>query len=136
MFCICVPFFLRSHQVEFRLVDVGGQRNERRKWIHAFEGVTAVIFVAAISEYDQGAKRPREYRNTNNGMPLLHMLPPLPLTFIPLPTYHIFRVAVLFEDAAVNRVSEALDLFNEIAASKWFETSAILLFLNKRDLLE
>lgn len=37
----------------FRVTDVGGQRNERRKWIHCFEGVTAVIFVAAISEYDQ-----------------------------------------------------------------------------------
>jgi GTPase SAR1 family protein len=37
----------------FEMYDVGGQRNERKKWIHAFEGVTAVIFVAAISEYDQ-----------------------------------------------------------------------------------
>ncbi|OIT31733.1 guanine nucleotide-binding protein alpha-1 subunit [Nicotiana tabacum] len=37
----------------YRLFDVGGQRNERRKWIHLFEGVTAVIFCAAISEYDQ-----------------------------------------------------------------------------------
>ena len=35
------------------MYDVGGQRNERKKWIHCFEGVTAVIFVAAISEYDQ-----------------------------------------------------------------------------------
>ncbi|KAH8482547.1 hypothetical protein H0E87_029846 [Populus deltoides] len=34
----------------YRLFDVGGQRNERRKWIHLFEGVTAVIFCAAISE--------------------------------------------------------------------------------------
>lgn len=39
--------------INFTLIDVGGQRNERRKWIHCFEGVTAVIFVAAISEYDQ-----------------------------------------------------------------------------------
>ncbi|XP_020104695.1 guanine nucleotide-binding protein alpha-2 subunit isoform X3 [Ananas comosus] len=39
----------------YRLYDVGGQRNERRKWIHLFEGVTAVIFCAAISEYDQMA---------------------------------------------------------------------------------
>ena len=38
---------------KFHLVDVGGQRNERRKWIHCFEGVTAVLFVAASSEYDQ-----------------------------------------------------------------------------------
>lgn len=37
----------------YRLFDVGGQRNERRKWIHLFEGVTAVIFCASISEYDQ-----------------------------------------------------------------------------------
>lgn len=37
----------------FRMFDVGGQRNERKKWIHCFEKVTAVIFVAAISEYDQ-----------------------------------------------------------------------------------
>jgi len=37
----------------YRLYDVGGQRNERRKWIHLFEGVNAVIFCVAISEYDQ-----------------------------------------------------------------------------------
>ncbi|XP_020273928.1 guanine nucleotide-binding protein alpha-1 subunit isoform X2 [Asparagus officinalis] len=37
----------------YRLYDVGGQRNERRKWIHLFEGVKAVIFCVAISEYDQ-----------------------------------------------------------------------------------
>lgn len=38
---------------QFKMVDVGGQRNERKKWIHCFENVTAVIFVAAISEYNQ-----------------------------------------------------------------------------------
>jgi len=37
----------------FTMVDVGGQRNERRKWIHCFEDVTAIIFVTALSEYDQ-----------------------------------------------------------------------------------
>eukprot|EP01083_Nonionella_stella_P215943 776793_1 len=39
--------------VHFRMFDVGGQRNERKKWIHCFENVTSVIFVAAMSEYDQ-----------------------------------------------------------------------------------
>jgi GTPase SAR1 family protein len=43
----------KIQNVDFKFLDVGGQRNERRKWIHCFEGVTAVIFVAAISEYDQ-----------------------------------------------------------------------------------
>lgn len=37
----------------FEMYDVGGQRNERKKWIHCFEGVTAVIFVVALSEFDQ-----------------------------------------------------------------------------------
>ncbi|KAL9642636.1 hypothetical protein ABK040_009715 [Willaertia magna] len=35
------------------LIDVGGQRNERKKWIHCFEGVTAILFVASMSEFDQ-----------------------------------------------------------------------------------
>jgi len=36
----------------FKLFDVGGQRNERKKWIHCFEGVTAVLFLGVLSEYD------------------------------------------------------------------------------------
>lgn len=35
------------------MVDVGGQRSERRKWIHCFENITSIIYLAAISEYDQ-----------------------------------------------------------------------------------
>lgn len=80
--------------VEFIIYDVGGQRNERKKWIHCFDQVTAVIFVASLSEYDQ----------------------------------------VLFEDATVNRMVEAINLFSEICNSKWFEHSSMILFLNKKDL--
>lgn len=81
-------------KVEFAMFDVGGQRNERKKWIHCFDQVTAVIFVAAISEFDQ----------------------------------------VLYEDNTMNRITEALLLFEEIANSKWFKQTSIILFLNKRDL--
>lgn len=35
-----------------RMFDVGGQRSERKKWIHCFEGVTCIIFCAALSAYD------------------------------------------------------------------------------------
>jgi len=38
---------------EFDIFDVGGQQSERRKWIHCFEKVTAVIFVASLSCYDE-----------------------------------------------------------------------------------
>jgi hypothetical protein len=34
------------------MFDVGGQRSERKKWIHCFEGVTCIIFCAALSAYD------------------------------------------------------------------------------------
>ena len=34
------------------MFDVGGQRSERKKWIHCFEGVTAIIFCVALSGYD------------------------------------------------------------------------------------
>jgi len=36
----------------FQIVDVGGQRSERRKWYHCFDDVTALIYVTAINEYD------------------------------------------------------------------------------------
>ncbi|KAJ3605468.1 hypothetical protein NHX12_027514 [Muraenolepis orangiensis] len=45
------PFDLQD--VVFRMVDVGGQRSERRKWIHCFEKVTSIMFLVALSEYDQ-----------------------------------------------------------------------------------
>lgn len=80
----------------FVMYDVGGQRNERKKWIHCFEDVTAVIFVAALSEYDQN----------------------------------------LYEDASTNRMIEAINLFDEIVNNKFFVTSAMILFLNKKDLFE
>jgi guanine nucleotide-binding protein G(i) subunit alpha len=38
--------------LNIKLLDVGGQRSERKKWIHCFEGVTAIIFCVAMSEYD------------------------------------------------------------------------------------
>jgi len=38
---------------KFIMVDVGGQRSERKKWIHCFEDVTAVLFCVGLSEYDQ-----------------------------------------------------------------------------------
>lgn len=41
------------NDVTFELVDVGGQRDQRSKWIEAMsDGVTAVIFLTDVSAYD------------------------------------------------------------------------------------
>lgn len=37
----------------YRMFDVGGQRSERKKWIHCFENVNCLLFLVAISGYDQ-----------------------------------------------------------------------------------
>ncbi|KAI2663763.1 Guanine nucleotide-binding protein G(t) subunit alpha-1 [Labeo rohita] len=79
--------------LNFRMFDVGGQRSERKKWIHCFEGVTCIIFIAALSAYDM----------------------------------------VLVEDDEVNRMHESLHLFNSICNHRYFATTSIVLFLNKKD---
>jgi len=86
----------RINNVDFKFLDVGGQRNERRKWIHCFENVTAVIFVAAISEYDQK----------------------------------------LYEDEKENRLMESIHVFDNITNNRYFQSSTMVLFLNKKDLFE
>lgn len=80
--------------IVYRMFDVGGQRSERRKWIHCFEAVTGLLFLVALSEYDQA----------------------------------------LYEDQHINRMQEALTLFNSICNSRWFAHSSIILFMNKIDL--
>merc|ERR1719385_32409 len=88
------PFDLDG--IIFRMVDVGGQRSERRKWIHCFENVTSIIFLVALSEYDQ----------------------------------------ILFESDNENRMEESKALFKTIITYPWFQHSSVILFLNKKDLLE
>uniref|UniRef100_A0A8D8XBC0 Guanine nucleotide-binding protein subunit alpha n=1 Tax=Cacopsylla melanoneura TaxID=428564 RepID=A0A8D8XBC0_9HEMI len=88
------PFDLDG--IVFRMVDVGGQRSERRKWIHCFENVTSIIFLVALSEYDQ----------------------------------------ILFESENENRMEESKALFKTIITYPWFQHSSVILFLNKKDLLE
>uniref|UniRef100_A0A0K0FYN7 Guanine nucleotide-binding protein alpha-3 subunit n=1 Tax=Strongyloides venezuelensis TaxID=75913 RepID=A0A0K0FYN7_STRVS len=89
-----VEVIFKIKSVNFRVFDVGGQRSERKKWIHCFENVNAIIFVTAVSEYDE----------------------------------------VLFEDETTNRMTESMRLFESICNSRWFITTSMILFLNKKDL--
>jgi guanine nucleotide-binding protein G(i) subunit alpha len=48
----CTPT-LNGKQYSMNIVDVGGQRSERRKWPSFYEGVTALMFVCSLNEFDQ-----------------------------------------------------------------------------------
>ncbi|KAF8328661.1 G-protein alpha subunit-domain-containing protein [Cantharellus anzutake] len=80
-------------QLNIHMFDVGGQRSERKKWIHCFESVTSIIFCVALSEYDQP----------------------------------------LIENPTQNRMKESLALFDSVVNSRWFFSTSIILFLNKKD---
>ncbi|KAM9509918.1 guanine nucleotide-binding protein subunit alpha-14-like [Guaruba guarouba] len=79
-----------SDSAKYRMVDAGGQRSERRKWIHCFESVPSITFLVAVSEYDQ----------------------------------------------VLNQMEESKALFKTIIISPWFLNTSVILFLNKKDLLE
>jgi len=49
----CYPQIDGKGTVAFKLVDVGGQRNERKKWPQFYVGITALIFVVSLNEFDQ-----------------------------------------------------------------------------------
>jgi len=55
---------------DFTIVDVGGQRSERRKWLHCFQDVSAIIFCVSMSEYDQMLYEDNSVRRTDESMRL------------------------------------------------------------------
>ncbi|KAI0692841.1 guanine nucleotide binding protein, alpha subunit, partial [Cytidiella melzeri] len=40
-------------EIEMLMVDVGGQKSERRKWIHCFQDVMSILFLVSLSGYHQ-----------------------------------------------------------------------------------
>ena len=63
----------------FRIVDVGGQRSERKKRIHCYEDVTVILFFVAISAYDFGLSEKHVY-----GIPKLTKLANLNIYMVKL----------------------------------------------------
>ncbi|KAH7717902.1 heterotrimeric GTP-binding protein alpha subunit G-alpha-q [Aphelenchoides avenae] len=105
-----VEYSFRLKKVTFRMIDVGGQRTERRylsvvpvpaqlkfrKWIHCFYDVTSVLFLVALSEYDQ----------------------------------------TLLESQSENRLMESVALFSVVMSHPFNEHCSTMLFLNKTDIFE
>ncbi|KAJ6249069.1 guanine nucleotide-binding protein g(o) subunit alpha [Anaeramoeba flamelloides] len=57
--------------LQWSLIDVGGQRSERRKWIHHFDNVSIVFYVIALDEYDQALYENIEINRMTESLDLL-----------------------------------------------------------------
>jgi guanine nucleotide-binding protein subunit alpha, other len=108
-----------THEAEFpvqgltyKMVDVGGQRSERKKWIHVFDNCQVVLFLAAISGYDQAL--PEDRHGVCHSPSLL-------------------KLATNWNQ---NQMEEALIIFDQVVNSKFFVNAAVILFLNKMDLFK
>jgi guanine nucleotide-binding protein subunit alpha len=44
---------IKIGEYTYTVIDVGGQRSERKKWINCFSNVSGIFFVIGASEYDQ-----------------------------------------------------------------------------------
>ncbi|KAG8810388.1 Guanine nucleotide-binding protein alpha-2 subunit [Serendipita sp. 399] len=60
--------------LSIHMFDVGGQRSERKKWIHCFEAVTSIIFCVALSEYDQGLLEAKTTNRLTESLVLFHSI--------------------------------------------------------------
>lgn len=104
------------------MFDVGGQRSERKKWIHCFEGVTCIIFIAALSAYDMVLVEDDEVVWQVDILLLVSM-------FL-VCFWYVSSLGFFFSQ---NRMHESLHLFNSICNHRYFATTSIVLFLNKKD---
>ncbi len=85
-------FDIHSQKIHF--IDVSGLLHHRNTWVSYFDNVHVILFVVALSSYDQN----------------------------------------MVEDPSVNRMSDALVLFDQMANHPLLSKKGLILFLNKRDL--
>lgn len=91
-----LDFSMAPDPISLRIIDVGGQRGHRKKWMPHFDDVTCVIFITSLSEFNE----------------------------------------MLWEDRNMNRTMESLSLFSAILEMPYFKRMSIILFLNKKDLMQ
>lgn len=52
-FNVKIPKYLGGGSQEFRMFDVGGQRDQRCKWMQVFDGIEAILFIMSCGDFDQ-----------------------------------------------------------------------------------
>ncbi|KAJ3403160.1 guanine nucleotide-binding protein subunit alpha [Chytriomyces hyalinus] len=92
----------------FHVVDVGGQRSERKKWIPYFEDARAIIYMVALSSYDQMCFEDSITNRITESLTLFHTV-----------THH-----PLLKDTCIILFLNKIDLFKaklqDIPVANWF----------------
>jgi GTPase SAR1 family protein len=112
-----VETIFEYENISFTLVDVGGQRSERKKWLHCFSTVSAVIYLTAINEYDMLLE---EDANTNRLVESLKLWKALTSSefFIKTPFILFLNKSDLFKQKLEKvRLSEVFQEWDDYAAT-------------------
>ena len=124
----------------FEIFDVGGAQTERRKWLRYFDNITAIIYIASLSCYNQFIIKSNEdllrtsiSRNRNNSNYNNNTSNNTTMT-------DDKKTSNENDELKVNALIESIDIFDHILNSKDFQSEmhvddmGIILFLNKPDL--
>jgi len=82
--------------IKFDVVDVGGQRNERKKWIHCFDDVRAILFVVNLAGYNQVLFEDASKNRMQEELELLEQISSMDI-FRDTPIFLFFNKKDLFE---------------------------------------
>lgn len=100
------------------MFDVGGQRDERRKWIQCFNDVTAIIFVTACSSYNMVLREDPTKLRLRESLDLFKS--------IWNNRYAYFKFYL---------IPRWINTHSFFSLDRWLRTISVILFLNKQDLL-
>lgn len=84
--------------IRFSVVDVGGQRSERRKWINCFDGVRAIFWVSNLAGYDKVLFEDKNVNRMWEDLDLFKDTLKAP-TFKDTPVFIFFNKRDLFEES-------------------------------------
>lgn len=111
------------------MFDVGGQRDERRKWIQCFNDVTAIIFVTACSSYNMVLREDPTKLRLRESLDLFKSIWNNRYADATSSIPVVSRVPRLKKNKKTKPYNRS-DPFR-----RWLRTISVILFLNKQDLL-
>ncbi|KAJ7242267.1 G-protein alpha subunit-domain-containing protein [Mycena rebaudengoi] len=149
-------FVLREH--EMLMFDVGGQKSERRKWIHCFQDVTSILFLVSLNGYDQCLVEDRDARwgagqgtrchgehpaseiSSREGIDMSWHVADTESKVRPRWVCALQEMEIAHRGGVGlpgrNQMQDAMSIWDSICHSGWFRLTSIILFLNKDDLFQ